>query len=186
MKTKMKKAFAKLATIAIASSVLVACGKNNKVGGAGGMPGAPGIWNGSPMVSPGTQMTGVQTIDNALNSVRCTNPNSNGSRVALTFAGQNGYFQRGSVSAYSSGMVRLGKTMIGDIAIYKDLGQGRGELTLMMCVDSVFNQNTINQINQIGVQILNNNVTQMNGYGDFIADVYHQFSPTPENFFSIR
>lgn len=194
MKTKnlFSNVLKKLAPIALTGMMLVACGKNNKVGGPGG-PGGPGIYNGvSGMYSPG--QIGVQAIDQAIANNPCIggaqynqytqyNQYNNqygqynqgtGQRVAMTFMcqGTNAFktCNRSGVGAYSSGNVRLGRSGLGNIAIYKDNGPS-GELTLLVCVDAIFNPSTINNFSQVGIKILNANVTMNGAFGDLIADI---------------
>lgn len=170
----------KLAPIALASTMLVACGKNNKVGGPGG-PGNPGIFNNgiSGMYSPG--QIGVQGIDSAIANNPCVSSQQygqtnqyQGQRISATFVcqGTNQYktCNRSGVGAYNSGNIRMGRSGLGNIAIYKDNG-ATGELTLLICADAIFNPNNINNLQQVGVKILNANVTMNGAFADLIADI---------------
>jgi hypothetical protein len=169
----MKSPFVKFVTlVALASSLLVACGKNNKVGGAG-VGTANGVYSpfGVGSIYSSGMSTGLGTLDSLIQQIHCMQTGSD-QRVALTFICSNGACQRSGVSPYNSGNVRLGRTTYGDIAIVKYINSMQAEMTYLMCVDGLFNPQTAPSINMSGLQIKNSNVTQNGPVGQFIADVW--------------
>lgn len=180
----MKNLFKTFAPIALAAIMLIACGKNNKVGGAGGGPGNPGIFQGiNGQYSPG--QIGVQGIDMVIANTPCMSAQQNyqypnqypqgAGRQGQTFICQGNTQSktctRSGVSTYASGNIRVGKTYSGHIAIYKDVNQNQGELTVLFCVDAMYTPQAIQSLTNVGIVIKNQFVSMNGPYADLIADV---------------
>lgn len=187
----MKKMFKKIAPIALMATILVACGKNNKVGGPGGGPGNPGIFQGiNGQYSPG-QIGGTMGIDQAIASIPCNGgqqqynyqypnqqpQNYGGQRQGQTFVctgtGASKMCNRSGVGTYASGNIRVGRTYSGHVAIYKDINQTQGELTILFCVDALYTPQAISSLQQVGINIKNQYVSMNGSFADLIADIYY-------------
>lgn len=169
----MKSSFMKMAALlTLATTLLVSCGKNNKVGGAGGI-GPNGVYNafGVGSVYSSGMSTGLSTLDTLIQQVHCIQTGSD-QRVAVTFVCSNGGCQRSGVSPYNTGNIRFGRTTYGDLAIVKYINSMQAEMTFLMCMDGLFNPQTAPSINMGGLQIKNANVTTNGPVGQFIADVW--------------